>query len=142
MFEGVITRSRKVNEKNEDSVIDFAIVCEKIFPYFTKLLIDEKKIYSLTNYSCKTKTVYSDHNSLVMNVNLEYQKQKQERKIVFNFRNLNSLRKFKTSTTNTNKFTTCFNEIEPFSKQVKQWSNLFNGTIRKCFERVRMRKNK
>ena len=70
LCEGVVTRSRRANEKNENSVIDFAIVCDKIFPFVTKLLIDEQKIYSLTNYVSKTKIVYSDHNSLVINMNI------------------------------------------------------------------------
>ena len=47
---------------------------------------------------------------------------------------------FKNVTSSTNKFSDCFFKNEPFSQQVKKWSKLLNGAIRKCFEKLRVRK--
>ena len=142
LCEGLITRSHKAGDKNEESVIDFAIVCDKIYPFVTKLLVDEQKVYSLTNYSSKGNFVYSDHNSLIMNVNLEFMKQKTDRRIIFNYKNIKSFEQFKKVTSKTNKFSNCFLTNEPFSKQEKIWSRLFNGAIHKCFERVRVKRRR
>ena len=116
------------------------IVCDKIYPFVTKLLVDEQKVYSLTNYSSKGNFVYSDHNSLIMNVNLEFMKQKTDRRIIFNYKNIKSFEQFKKVTSKTNKFSNCFLTNEPFSKQEKIWSKLLNGAIHKCFERVRVKR--
>ena len=42
LCKGLITRSRNVNCKKEESVIDFVLSCNKVFPYFKNMLIDEK----------------------------------------------------------------------------------------------------
>ena len=84
--------------------------------------------------------MYSDHNSLIMNVNLEVMKQKTDRRIIYNYRNQNSFEQFKRITSNTNKFTNCFMTNEPFSKQEKIWTKLLNGAIRKSFDRIRVKK--
>ena len=83
--QGLITRSRSVNGKLENSVIDFVIVCDKIFPFITKFKIDEEKKYALSNYSSKGKITYSDHNSLISEMKIQYDRMKPERREIFNF---------------------------------------------------------
>ena len=74
LCEGSITRSRYANGKKEESIIDFALVCDKIMPYVSKMIIDEEKIYSLSNYSRNDRIIYSDHNSLIVKINLRAEK--------------------------------------------------------------------
>ena len=71
--EGLITRMRSVNNKTEKSVIDFVFVCDIVIPYVTKLLVDEQKIFPLANFSSKKKIKYSDHNSLLMEMNIKHE---------------------------------------------------------------------
>ena len=53
--EGQITRSRMVNGKNEQSIIDFILVCDKLLSYANYMYIDEKRKYSLANFCQKKK---------------------------------------------------------------------------------------
>ena len=41
--QGFITRSRIVKNKEEWSIIDFILICDKILPYFQNMMIDEEK---------------------------------------------------------------------------------------------------
>ena len=54
LCEGLVTRFRKTVNSTEESVIDFFIVCRRFFDMVSSLLIDEKRIYSLTKYASKT----------------------------------------------------------------------------------------
>ena len=40
--EGRITRERTTNKRTEKAVLDFFIVCEKILPFVSRMIIDEK----------------------------------------------------------------------------------------------------
>ena len=48
---GLITRSRKTVNKTENSIIDFFLFCEKMKSFVTEIIIDEEKLYALSNYS-------------------------------------------------------------------------------------------
>ena len=85
MCEGSITRVRKVNDTEEKSIIDFILVCDKVIPYVTKMLIDEEKKYAVMNFSSKNKPpTYSDYNTIIVDINLKIKKHIPERKIVYN----------------------------------------------------------
>ena len=51
LFGGLITRSRLRDGKWEKSVLDFFVVCSRVLPFVTKMVIDERKQHILTNYS-------------------------------------------------------------------------------------------
>ena len=53
--EGKITRSRTVNGKSEQSIIDFILVCDQLLPSANYMYIDEKRKYSLPNFCLKKK---------------------------------------------------------------------------------------
>ena len=93
--EDLITRSRNVNNRLEQSIIDFVVICDKLLPFTKKLLIDENKSYSLTNYSRRKKITHSDHNSLILEIDLKIKPVKIDRKIIFNYRDEGSFLKFK-----------------------------------------------
>ena len=40
----------------EESILDFFVVCSKVLPYITRMVIDESKKFVLTNYRNVTKT--------------------------------------------------------------------------------------
>ena len=94
LCQGLITRSRIANGKTENSVIDFVIVCENVLPYVHEFLIDEQKLFALSSYFRKKTTLYSDHNSLITKLNLNYDLQKPERKLIYNFRDQEGMQKF------------------------------------------------
>ena len=82
--EGLVTRSRLRDGKLEESVLDFFVVCSKILPFVSKMVIDERKEHVLTNYKnaktirnfcyecgkdCKTKHAYRSHISIHKGLN-------------------------------------------------------------------------
>ena len=77
--EGKFTRVRHTKKKVQRSIIDFFIVCNQILPLITKMTIDEKGENSLTRY--KGKVVKSDHNTLKLEVNLEFDGEKKHEKV-------------------------------------------------------------
>ena len=67
--EGLITRSRKVEEKNEKAVLDFFVVNEKILPFIKRMIVDENKNFGLIILAQIKKNkhwIESDHNALVL----------------------------------------------------------------------------
>ena len=89
---GLITRYRKTINSVEESVIDFFIVCRRLFRLVIRLDIDEKRIYSLTKFSSKTgvkSNKESDHNLLKLNVNTSWEtkhEDKEERGEAYNYK--------------------------------------------------------
>ena len=71
----------------EKSVLDFFVVCSRILPYITKMVIDEEKKHILTNYKTAkkgSKATDSDHFIEYMDVYLEIfqRSQKEERSLI------------------------------------------------------------
>ena len=72
MSDRKITRTRKVNGKIEESVIDFVVVCDKVNSFVDKFDVDETKIYALSNYTNENKAIHSDYNTLMTEVNFKF----------------------------------------------------------------------
>ena len=51
LCEGLITRMRVTKTKVEKAVLDIFVVCDKIRPFLTKMVIDESREYVLTNFN-------------------------------------------------------------------------------------------
>ena len=122
--EGNITRSRKVNGKEEKSIIDFILVCNKLLPYANYMYIDEGKKYSLANFYQKKKgqaAKISDHNLIYVDFDLKFKPIIQERRTVFKFCDTDALKKFKLLTSKTYEFSDCFKTNKPFCEQLKSW---------------------
>ena len=122
-------------------MIDFVIVCDKILPFINKFTIDEEKKYALSNYSSKGKITYSDHNSLISEMYIQYDRMKPERREIFDYKNQEGMKKFKVLTAVKGKFSNLFNNELNFTKQMKLWRKKLNFTIKMCFKKVRLRKN-
>ena len=62
---GLITRMKKTVNSVEESIIDYIIVCRKLFSFVTGMIIDDKREKVLTNFKNKKKNgkiTESDHN--------------------------------------------------------------------------------
>ena len=71
--EGLVTRVRIKDGKEEKSVLDFFVVCSRVLPYVTKMTIDENKKHTLTNYKPAIKGKRAndtDHFTEVLDVEL------------------------------------------------------------------------
>ena len=53
--EGLITRVRNKNGKEEKMVLDFFVVYSRILPFISSMKIDEEKKFILTNYKSALK---------------------------------------------------------------------------------------
>ena len=139
--EGVITRERKKEETVEKSVLDFFVVCSRVLPYVTKMVIDEEKNYILTNYTvCKNgiKAKDSDHYTEYMDVNLKMKTEKPQRKEIFKFKDEKSLQKFTKITSNTNQFSKCFNSNKPLVQQIEDWRKTLKAHCNFAFKKIRV----
>ena len=87
LCEGLITRRRFREDKVEESVLDFFVVCSKVLPFIEKMVIDESKKYVLTNYrQNKAKdAIDTDHFTQFMDLNIKIEPDKPERVEFFNF---------------------------------------------------------
>ena len=96
--EGLITRRRIKDGKTEESILDFFVVCSKVLPFVTKMVIDESKKFVLTNYRKVGKTgksVDSDHFTEYLDLDIEIEKVRTERVEILNFKEEESKLKFK-----------------------------------------------
>ena len=143
--EGLITRSRIKGKKEERSILDFFIVCTRVLPFITKMVIDEKKEYILTNYKpAKTgeKAKDSDHFTQYLDIDLKICPSKPVRKEFFNFNNKESQKTFKTITSNSNDFSKCFETQKPLLEQIDEWRMVLKSKCQDAFKKVRIRNKK
>ena len=93
------------------SILDVFVTCHRILRYVDKMRVDEEKIYALSNYKLgKTngKITESDHNAVILDLNLKFCKVKPERIELFNFKDKTAQAIFKSITTSTTSFTDAF----------------------------------
>ena len=93
LCEGILTRVRKLKSKTEKAVLDFFVVCDKLKSFIQKMIIDEDNEYPLTRYM-KDGRKHSDHNTLIMYMNISFLEIKPERIEMYNFKNSEDQEKF------------------------------------------------
>ena len=109
--DGVITRKREVEKRIEQAVLDFFIVNDKIRPFLNRMIIDEEKEHCLSNLAQIKKNkrvVESDHNALILEMNIEFSNRKPERQQMFNFKNKVCQEVFKKETEKNPELQKCF----------------------------------
>ena len=109
------------------------------------MVIDVKNLHSLTNFSNKQKgseAKKSDHNPMYADIKIQGKQVPQERMEYFNFKDKDSLEKFRKMTTETNDFTKCFTNDKPFHQQMKKWERTSNTFFIRCFKKIRKRHKK
>ena len=74
LCEGTISRSRVKDGKVEKSILDFFVVCSRVLPHITKMVIDENKKHVLTNYRGVKKGIKAtdtDHFTEYLDIDLQ-----------------------------------------------------------------------
>ena len=141
LCEGVITRIRNKNGIEEKSVLDFFIVCSRVLPYVTKMVIDVDKKHILTNYKNAKdgrKATDTDHMTEYMDLSLQAVSAKPERKEIYNFKDNNSLVTFQEMTSNTQEFSNCFQNDLPLQQQLNNWRKVLKSHVQASFKKIRI----
>ena len=143
--EGTITRRRIVENRTEQAVLDFFLVNAKLLPFLSKMIIDEKREFCVSNFAQHKKNkrvIESDHNSLLLEIKIEFSSKKPDRQEIFNFKNKKAQQAFLEETENNIELINCFENKLPFQVQSKNWAKIFNSIIYKCFKKVRICRDK
>ena len=143
--EGVITRVRELESRTEKAVLDFCIINEKLKPFFKQMVIDEKREFCLTNTAQLKKNkrlIESDHNSSVINFNIQIESRIMKRQELFNFKNKRCQAAFKEATENNSDLLKCFDNNVSFEQQSKVWKKTLDKVFYKCFKKIRVVSNK
>ena len=141
---GLITRSRMKEGKLEESILDFFVICSRMLPYFTRMVIDDKKQHILTNYKGANnggKAIDTDHFTQYMDMDLEFSREKPERREILNFKNSKAQDTFKMLTSETDAFTDCFSGDLPLFQKVENWRIVLNSNCQKAFQKIRIKEN-
>ena len=72
---GSITRTRNRQGQIQNSIIDFFVVCRRLLPNVTEMVIDTKREMTITNYHCTKRgksAVDSDHVTMTLKMNLNF----------------------------------------------------------------------
>ena len=80
-------KARLSKWENEQSVIDFVVVCSRVLPFITEMVIDEANKYITTNYTQakkNVKTVNSDHNTELVKMNIKVIPYREEKREIYN----------------------------------------------------------
>ena len=139
--EGLITRRRKTVNKLEEAALDFFVICEKIFQYLERMIIDEEKRFVLTNFCKKDGRAMakdSDHLTTLMYLNIKYSKNCQKRKEMFNLKNVENQKTFSRITSDSSKHSECFSSGKNFSEQCEQWEKALKSSISQSFNKIRI----
>ena len=92
--------------------------------------MDENKEFSLINLAQINKNknfIESDHNALVMEMEINENQEKPKREEIFNFRNRVGQEAFKNET-----------DTNEDLAQIKIWKQCFDGILKKCFKKIRI----
>ena len=81
--------------------------------------------------------IESDHNPLILDLDIQFSKRKPERVEMFNLRNTVCQEAFKQETENNAALLEVFETELPFEIQSKKWFKEFNNILHKCFRKVR-----
>ena len=93
---GTITRHRKTKKSLETSVLEFFILCRRLFEMLSKMTIDEERNMVLTKYSTRKgvpKITESDHNPMWSDFDIQWSSF--VKKELFNFKDTDSQEMFK-----------------------------------------------
>ena len=139
--EGLITRRRETTKGLEESVLDFFVVCSRISRFVTKMEVDEEKKFVLSRYGKKNGLQVkkdSDHNTLILYMNISYFMKKPDRIELFNFKNKQCQAEFFKDCENSTELTECFNdEDKTFKNQSNLWFKTLQSKFHKSFKKIR-----
>ena len=146
MCAGAITRYRVSKKCTGVAILDYVLVCKELYQYFENMVIDEERKLTLTKYATtkgNKKKISSDHNPMMANFNIEYEKMtiKENRKEIFNLKNGECQSKFFEETNKGTNFQNCFNSNRSFEEKCNKFINTLDDVLHKCFRKIRIRKD-
>ena len=141
LCKGVVTRSRKTVVGTEEAVLDFFLVCRRMKPFLTKMVVDEIGDTKIARFK-KGKVVESDHNSLKLEFSLKYLPIKPERTELFNFKNDECQQDFKIKNNKSTKLTKAFENNKPFMEQFNMFRKKLESAFHQSFGKIRVTKTK
>ena len=109
------------------------------------MLIDEDRMFSLTNLAQikqNKRIIESDHNPLILELNIQYSKKKPDRIEMFNLKNKSCQELFYLETEQNQELVNIFSTNYAFEEQCKKWLKIFSSILYKCFKKVRIISNK
>jgi hypothetical protein len=142
---GSTTRKRITVDGIEESIIDFVIVSLDLVKDVENLLIDEQKEYALSKIVKRKNSVqvlHSDHHVMIASFGLSWNNEVPQKEDLFNFKDKDSLKKFKYETTNTSKLSEVFDSDSDLEVQTKKFLKLLKRSIHKCFKKVKIVKTR
>ena len=145
LCEGLITRRRLRDGNLEESILDFYVVCDRVLPHIVRMEIDESKKYVLTNYEQVRKggkAADTDHATQVMDVDLELLTEKPVRTELVNFKDKECQQIFKSVTSKTEDFTSCFSNDLPLVSQIENWRGVLDSYCGRSFKKIRIKKRR
>ena len=83
----------------------------------------------------------SDHVTMILNMNLNVLPQKPQKVEMLDSKNLNGKILFTKSTSETNEFTDCFNNVLPLLEQCEKWYKTLQSYCSKSYPIIRIKKN-
>ena len=142
---GSTTRRRITVDSIEESIIDFVIVSSDLVKDIDELIIDEQKEYALSKIVKRKNSVqvlHSDHNVMIARFGLSWNNEEPQREDVFNFKDKDSLKKFKYNTTNTTKLSEVFDSDRDLESQTKKFLKLLKRSIHTSLKKVKVIKTR
>ena len=139
---GVITRARKTINGTEKSVIDYFIICHKLYTLLSSMKIDENRSFCLSRYvkkKGKITVVQSDHNLLKCVFNLKWSSKlnmNANRHEIFNFKNPEGIKIFQ-DLTSSSTLSRCFKNGD-LIKESNIWLKEFKNIMQRSFKKIRI----
>ena len=141
LCKGLITRRRKTTRGLEEAVLDFFVICNKISRFLMKMTIDEEKKYVLSRYGKQNgKRIKKDsnHNILILYIDISYFLKKPDIIELFNFKSLQCQSNFYLDCENSSELMECFNDkSKSFENQSKLWFKTLKSMFHKSFKKFR-----
>ena len=141
--EGLITRKRMTENRQEKSAIDLFLVCRRILPLVTKMHVDELGEHQLSNFNGirhNKKVTESDHAKIQLNLDIQFPQLKPVRNEAYNYKSEVCQKYFHNLTNYTTRFSKCFENTSSFPEQIKKWQSNLKSCIVQSFQKIRSRK--
>ena len=142
---GLITRKCETINRKEKYVIDLFIVCKRIFPSVLQMNVDEQGEHQLTNFNGirhKSKVTESDHAMIQLTIDLQFPQMRPVRNELSNFKCKEGQKYFEELSTNTRKFSICFEGDDTLEEQIRKWQSNLKSCIVQSFSKIRSRRKK
>ena len=102
--------------------------------------VDEEGQHQLSNFKGilhNKKVTESDHAKVELKLDIQFPQIKPVRSEAYNFKSENCQKYFQNITTNTRRFTICFESFEGFPVQISKWEKNLKSCIVQCFPKIR-----